>query len=511
MTCDLYRVAEAAAAQADEIAEATGSDRDAACAGYVRALVNTGQYEKALGKLDQGNGADPWYRCMHGLIALRQGDADAAVRHFPDAAAIAPTWYWAWHSRICALALAKGIDDARQASADLMRATAALAGERPRLYAAAFDALLRHEPDEALLYADELAKETGPDDPRTLRARGEAMIACQDQAGWNLIAQSLDRDPRPASVDEWENEDRRVLALLTGNEDTGSQPARQLDAARNAHARKHPSDPATELRQAVREASCIEYATQAADLTRRTLLAGHERASAASQPAQPTSEPQAATPTVVLRLPAAWFTSDSAAVGGTGRAPELGERHRGLLDLLRDAGPEPQLVVADELAPDGYQVLVDDRLRASGHIEPELRYCPREALPLLPEHVRTSPGLVATDHGIGMPSGLLRSERGLGDLLTWSAGRSSPRSTTTWPASTGTSRSPPISGRPWSSCRRTASRRWSHASSPTACGGSSAGLTMRPTGTRLSGYGTTSPRRRPTSAGSIEGSRCGTR
>ena len=125
---------------------------------------------------------------------------------------------------------------------------------------------------------------------------------------------------------------------------------------------------------------------------------------------------------VVLRLPAVWFTRDSAAAGRTGHAPELRERHRGLQDLLQNAGPEPQFVVADELTPDGYQILVDGRLRASGHIEPELRYCPREALSLLPEHVRTNPCVVATDHGIGMPSGLLHSERGLGNLLSWSAG-----------------------------------------------------------------------------------------
>lgn len=441
VTRDLYWVAGAAAERAYETVP-----NEATQVGSVWALINTGRYEDALGRLgdadDPGNTDDPWTQCARGLTALRLGRADEAVGHFVGLT-INPTWHWAWHSYICALVIMGDIAAARLKSAEFMRATGGREGERSWLVAGALDARLNGRLDDARELAERLSQVTGPDDMKGLRAQAETRILGNDAAGLELLARALAGDPRPTGIDVWEREDRPVLESLAALQGVELRLGSLEPILIRMRARAHANDPAAELRRAARAASGIPLADKAARLTqavlqasleptdlglaqlldtlkdelpaevaslRRQIALGEEPGGLAAKPyrgGSPYPEvPAPELPVMRLRLPASWFAET---VGG-GTDTKLRE-------LLAWAGPRARVSEADDLEPDGYQLLVNDEVTASGYVDPALRYCPRDGLALLPERIRTDPRVVS-GRDAGIPSDLLDREYDLAALLT---------------------------------------------------------------------------------------------
>jgi len=343
MTRDLYLVAEAAAERAYEI-EQTEATR----VGYVRALINVGRYRDALELLgDADESGNPWRQCIRGLIALRRGQADEAVQHFTGLR-IDPMWLWAWNAHVRALVIMGDAAAGRLKSAELMRAGADRADERSWLAVAAFDARLNGKFDAALSLAGSLSHAAGPGDFRTLYARGEAQVLKGDQAGWNVLAEALAADPRPAAVDVWEREELPVLQALAVGQGITLTPPAQLPS------RVPAKDPATELWQAA-EAATVSDAKDAARLTAAALrihtaardTEGHRATAALREP------PTRGQPVVRLRVPGSWRAREDA-------GPELGE-------LLAWAEKWVEVSETEDLEPDGYQLLVGNEVHASGH------------------------------------------------------------------------------------------------------------------------------------------------
>jgi Protein of unknown function (DUF2934) len=440
MTRDLYLVAEAAAARAHEIEQ-----NEATRAGYVRALINTGRYADALEHLgdesDPGNRDDPWRQCVRGLIALRMGRADEAVGHFTGLR-IDPMWLWAWHSYIRALVIMGDVTAARRESAELMRAGTGREDERSWLAAAAFGARLKGQLDAARDIAERLSQAAGPDNVKALHARAEAQILGGDQAGWELLARALAADPRPAGIDVWEREDCPVLEALAAGQGFKLTPAHLEAALRQLRARARARDPVAELRLAagtamVAEASAAAHLTEAAlrassgtadpaleqlldtlstedklqaeaaSLRRQIAAAKGQDGQVAEAPGGDSEVPAPERPVVRLRLSASWLA------GNADRGPDLELRQ-----LLAWARQRTELSGAGDLEPDGYQLLVADEVRASGHVDLTLRYCPLGAMTLLPERIRMSPRIVAAGHDAGIPADLLDGEHELAALLT---------------------------------------------------------------------------------------------
>jgi tetratricopeptide (TPR) repeat protein len=426
MTMDLYLVASAAAERARIL-----SNDEATRAGYARALLNIGRYEDALGQLGVPDGArrpgGSWEQCVRGVIALRQHKEEDAVRHFASVT-IDPAWTWAWHSFICALASIGDLAAARRKSEDFMRAFADREGERSWLYAAAFDACLHGRLDDAREYALRLFKTAGAEDPKALYAEGMALVLSRETAGWKQLARAISRDPRPTSIDVWAREDRPALAALAAEHGFTLESLNPPPEITDPHVPAHPGDPVTELRAAAK-LSDLWVAAEAASLAEAALLTPSEAASRNPESRGTTKladdRPGGASyePTLRLRLPASWFERNAAPgyedTVGLRYAPEL----PGL--LARD-GAEVDLSGSDDLEPDGYQIFADARLRVSGHVDPERRYCSRETLPLLPGPVLANQHVV-TDHGYGIPRNLLSGDdapgehRKLARLLTRSA------------------------------------------------------------------------------------------
>jgi tetratricopeptide (TPR) repeat protein len=449
-TCGLYRVAEAAAQRAHEI-EAD----DTTLAGYVQALVSVGRYEDALGLL--GNASDAWSQCTRGCIAVRLGQANEAVGHFAGVT-VDPAWFWAWYSYICALIISGDMASARLKSQAFTSAAADREGERAWLYAAAFDARVHGRLDEALEFADRLSEAVGPGDVTALRARGETLVLRQDETGWTLLADALATDPLPTAVGTWNRQERPVLAALAADRGVELTVAHlDLAAVTRARAGVHDDDPFTELRRAAAASAAPAGAARAARLTEAALRAvagsadqtlddlirklaaedglGAEAESlsryltgstsqeseAAGTPGQDgaAADVTAADPQRLrLRLPTSWLDG----CADPGREQQL---LVGYVPVPRPGrpwvAPRTEVSAGDDLEPDGYQILADDELRSSGHVDPALRYCPRETLSLLPEQVRANPRTVATDDGWGIPPDVLNGDAGLAALLTMSA------------------------------------------------------------------------------------------
>ncbi|GEM_PF-6362244 len=450
MTRDLYRVAETAAEHALEMRQ-----DDVTRAGYARALINTGRYAEARDQLGPAGAArgpgDAWRQCARGLIALRLGKADEAVRHFRGTR-IDPAWIWAWHSFICALVIMGDLPFARQTSEELMRVISDRRGERSWLVAAAFDARLRGQLDVAGTHVDLLSRMTGPDDVKVLRETAQTRILSGDQKdqkeGWDLLARALCADPRPARVDVWEREDGPVLAALAAEQGRELEvPAEIAWLLSHLSDQPHPGNPVAELHRAAMAAAVagsLPQAAQAARLTEAVLRAatqaegpelarlldrvsdedgyrtealslhrfrqraGHEDGAATAIKRGPGSELSASSrPAVQLRLPASWLAADS------GRARDVHKRE--LLDWARHSA---ELFPAADLEPAGYQILSGDTVRASGLIDPAFRYCSNRARALLPERSRASAWIAVTAHDVGIPADLLTGDDTLAVLLT---------------------------------------------------------------------------------------------
>jgi hypothetical protein len=448
--CGLYRVAEAAAQWAHEI-EAD----DTTLAGYVQALVNVGRYEDALGLL--GNASDAWSQCTRGRIAVRLGQANEAVGHFADVT-INPAWFWAWYSYICALIISGDLASARLKSQAFMSAAADQEGGRAWLYAAAFDARVHGQLDEALEFADRLSEAVSPEDVTALWARGETLVLGQDETGWTLLADALATDPLLTAVGTWSRQERPVLAALAADRGVELTFAHlDLAAATRARAREHDDDPFTELRRAAAADTAPAGAARAARLTEAALRAatgpgdqtlddlirklaaedglGAEAESLSRHLTGSTSQESEAavtpghdgpagdvtvadSPRLRLRLPTSWLDG----CADQGREQQLLVSYVSVPRPGRPwVAPRTEVSAGDDLEPDGYQILADDKLWSSGHVDPGLRYCPRETLSLLPEQVRANPRTVATDDGWGIPPDVLHGDRGLAALLTKSA------------------------------------------------------------------------------------------
>jgi len=378
-TLDLHLVAETAAARAHQIEPGDEATR----ASYVRALVNSGDYNAALKYLgDAGEPGDPgypWRQCMHGLIALRQGQADEAAGHYADLA-IDPAWLWAWNASIRALVITGELDAARQESAKLMRMRAGREDERAWLAVAAFDARLNGQLDTAAGLAERLSKAAGQQDYRTQYARAEARLLGGYQDGWDLLTQALAADSRPAALDVWEREELPVLAALTRDRGVPLKPPAGLESAvRELRDKAHPGKPVAELRLA--EEAAGDEAGEAADLIEAALLTPVPD----DLPARPShgraaSEPLSEPPVLELRLPASWLAKAE---------PSLDTELRQWA-----AGKKIKLSGAEDLKPDRYQLLAGGKVRADGPL---------------------GPGCAAT------PADLLTGKHRLAVLLTWPA------------------------------------------------------------------------------------------
>ncbi len=348
---DLYRVAEAAAARAHRIEPGNQATQ----AGYVRALVNTGRYTDALECLGDADDPDSphhsWWQCVRGLIALRQGRAKEAVDHYAGLR-MDPAWLWAWNAFIRALVIADDLPAARRRSAELMRTETGRDTERSWLAAAAFHARLNGQLEAARAAADRLAQSAGPDDFRARYAQAETQLLSEDQAGWELLARALVADPRPAAIDVWEQEEFPVLAKLAAARGITLRPPANLDSAvQELRIRAHTSDPVPELQLAAEKAA-VSDAEEAVELIEAMLLTAmpdgppaetsHGR-SAPGPPDQP-----------LLRLPKSWLAGSAA----PGLDTELREYVTRRMELSG----------AEDLEPDGYELLIHEKVRDSGHL-----------------------------------------------------------------------------------------------------------------------------------------------
>ena len=290
MTRDLYLVARAAAARTYRI-EQTEATR----VGYVRALINTGDYNGRPGASR---------RCRRSVAAVRpRSDCTAAGQRGRGSPAL--------HRTEDRPHLAMGLErlhprpghhgGCRRGAAQVGRTHAGRrrpGGERSWLAVAAFDARLNGKFDTALTLARSLSQAAGPGDFRAMYARGEAQVLAGDQAGWKVLAEALAADPRPAAVDVWEREELPVLQALAVGQGITLTPRAQL------RSRAPASDPATELWQAA-EAATAADAKDAARLTDAALripvavqdTEGHQAATALWE------TPAPGQPVVRLRVP----------------------------------------------------------------------------------------------------------------------------------------------------------------------------------------------------------------
>ena len=444
--CDLYRVAEAAARRAYDL----GQD-EATRAGYVQALIRLRRYKEASGLL--GNEGNAWSRCIRGQLALRLGKADEAIEHFCGAT-IGRTWYWAWYSYICALIIIGDLTAARLKSDEYMAAVAERKGERAWLYAAAFNARVHGQLDAAREYAGLLLQAAGPGDVRALHVMGETRLLAGDHTGWELLASALAEDPQPAAIDAWEQQERHVLDTLTAARGIDLELARPDRKMRSVHTRPHPGDSMAELRQLTAMPATSSEAAKAARLTEAVLraaagpvdqeledlllrlaaedelaaeaeslrryAAGPEAKDSEAAENHESADGQGAPddlPVLLLRLPTSWLPE----YADPGREHQLLVRYVPVLRQRTRVAPHMQVAAGDELEPDGYQILARGTLLSGGRVDPGLRYGPVDALPLLPERVRTDPRTVTRDYGLDVPADVLGSDRGLTTLLTISA------------------------------------------------------------------------------------------
>jgi len=369
-TRDLYLVAEDAAARAYRIEP----DSEATRAGYVRALVNTGNYQEALaclGDVDDPGSADyPWWQCIRGLIALRQGKADEAVAHYAGLS-MDPAWLWAWNASIRALVIAGDLSAARRRSAELVRAGTGREKERSWLAADAFHARLHGQLEAAQAAAESLAQAAGPDDYRVEYAQAEAQLLSGNQAGWESLAQAIAADPRPAAIDVWKQEELPVLTVLAQERSVPLTPPADLDSTvRELRVRARAGDPAAELELAADGAAEWD-AKDAAELIKAALLS----AVSYGQPAEtPHERPIPGSPVLpLLHLPISWLAG-YAGHAGPSLDPELREW----------AARRMKLSGAAELEPDRYELLADDKIASSGRLG--LRHAAAPADLLAGEH-----------------------------------------------------------------------------------------------------------------------------
>lgn len=444
-TCDLYRVADRSAELAFRI-----EPGEAALTARVRALVSLGLYEPALDLL--GAGSDPWRRCVRGHVALMLGQADQALDHFAGVT-IGRNWSWAWRSSVCALAVIGDLASARARSEEFMSAVADRAGERAWLRAAAFDALVHQRLDAAERYADRLCEGAGPRAAKSRRIKGQILLLSADPAGWHLIREGLADDPLPAAMDVWERQERPVLEALARERGVKLSSRHLHRSTRRSRTRLGTEDPFEELRQAaahatVESAGTAELAEAAlrvavgfdddrsaellqrlsdefglsaeAESLRRHRPESRAEGTPSAEPSssEATDAPPDHRPQLRLRVPTSW----AAELCGAGYEDQLFMyRLPALCNEAAGAAAESSLIASDELEPDGYQIYVDDLLVAAGRADPASRYCPADALTLLPEQASADPSVVATDQGVAVPVAALDQHSDLSALVTLSA------------------------------------------------------------------------------------------
>ncbi|GAA1694638.1 hypothetical protein GCM10009733_107980 [Nonomuraea maheshkhaliensis] len=416
-------------------------------AAYADALVHVGRYEQALALLD--GATDDWSRCMIGRISLELGRPEEAVRYLA-AGAIDPTWTWAWTSYVDALIVTGDLEGARACSRRHLDASADRLGERDELEAAAHDARVRGRPREALRIACLLRDRDLPGEISGLKEMGAALLLNGDPAGWDMFAAVLAIGPRPVTAGSWERRLRPVLSALAAAQGVELDFTRMDAPLEHARTGTGAGDPAAELRQASCAPGAPDVARPAARLTEAVLratavpgqgrpgdldellhrLAAEDglraeaeslRGHAAGEPAHADGAgdvPAPAPPAVRLLLPVSWFAGYDDPLHRhplfTRCLPELRPRADRPVPAVR-------VETEESLEPGGYLVLSEDRLLASGHVDPGLRYCDQETLALLPRQARADPRTVLTEHGWGVPAEIVAGAYGPAELLTRSA------------------------------------------------------------------------------------------
>jgi tetratricopeptide (TPR) repeat protein len=193
---------------------------------HVQALANLGRMQEALDAL--GDAADDWSDCVRGFISVHEGDLTGGIRLLRGAT-INPQWAWAWSSLVYALFLSGRRGEALERSAWFSRQLADRHKENVGLQAAAFDAFIRGDADQAVAFARQVAaREEREDHP--VDALGRALVLAGDmRSGTQILAKSLQTTFGVVDLIRWKSLDRPVLDILLGERGVPVTALHQLD------------------------------------------------------------------------------------------------------------------------------------------------------------------------------------------------------------------------------------------------------------------------------------------
>jgi tetratricopeptide (TPR) repeat protein len=395
------------------------------------ALGNASHLDDALAMTDEMSSsrlAPPaWISAVRAYLLLRQGDAEQALAVF-QGVEIQPSWYWARSDFIEALiVLGQGATAGIEAES-LLRDLEHSHDDYSALRACAFAANVCGRPEDALRWAEQL-RDADPHElagGATARTRAEAALV---QGNLDVYLEEMQRAVSGFSLGEageWAEVTRKHQVWLSQQAGVPSPDLAglevavteriaalsQLDSPREltlaADEQEHgPAETARGLLlpllfQAQGDPDAAHLALDDAEShspgdpelakLRENLSRSVEGRSAEGRvteppdaaPDPPDAGPVASQAEVRLELPPSWFTE----------FPDPLAEHPLFLRFLPEMrarigrnGPALNVNTNEDLEPDNYVILIGDEEVAAGRVAREWRYCPAEAVALMPAEV----------------------------------------------------------------------------------------------------------------------------
>lgn len=413
------------------------------------AMINLGRYDEVLALLPVDN--EPWRVSYRAFCLSRLGDLDGALRLL-QTMPLDLSMAWAYATHLSILLIRHDLPAARTLASSFLAAAESHQAEYEILIQSAFSALVLGDRGRAEALAEVAAAAGSPlGEGSGLSLLGQARLLDDDVSTGRAILLNAIGMSRPVSVRDWNIVDLPALAVVAA--EIYRVPVAPLDLAPAIDARAAElaaiTDPYAELAlipaldvdDSVVEAAralarlavdlACDVSDPAAALAKvetlgtygaeldavRRYLAGRAASTPSAEPAEEdTSLPPADPDLIQLLLPPSWFEAYADPVADhvlfTRYLPELRTRSTWTI-------PGVSVSVDAALEPGGFRITQHDRV-FGGDVDPAVRYCNPEALPLLqgsdgPDQLRTVLGLVV------IPVGSADQRDPLVDLLSMDA------------------------------------------------------------------------------------------